>query len=411
VAVKFTHNGPQGDLIAQLRGAWIEMRYHFPSIANRWASESTGENVMFYESPSSSELEDWLRESFQVHRTATAAEVERKLMREPIIKMHYCASSSELLLQSEHIFLDGRGALYLFEAFFEALSSPAQDIKFGGESQRLTPALEDVVEMPKDSTDGQRTIARRMVGDMAPPAPITFPVPDVNLKHTREIHRRALKLDKATTAAAVKRCKQLGVSVTSAWHAAVTLATQRIQGHAGAAGETLATFTNFDSRRWATLPGFESCKHPVSCYYIAALSSTTPAGRDLPAIATELNHFYKTAFTPGGERLAAYPAFVGMVSQAFVNGPPPGSTPILSSLGILENFIGRSYGPQAQWELEDIWIGDFMLTANIETFLWTWKGRMVLSSCANTAFYTEHELDGYLGAVRDLLLTGLDVYA
>lgn len=49
-------------------------------------------------------------------------------------------------------------------------------------------------------------------------------------------------------------------------------------------------------------------------------------------------------------------------------------------------------------------MGVVMLSAEIETYLWTWRGRMTLSGCENETFYAEQDLERYVRAVKDVLL-------
>lgn len=56
-----------------------------------------------------------------------------------------------------------------------------------------------------------------------------------------------------------------------------------------------------------------------------------------------------------------------------------------------------------------MWLADTMMTAEIEAFLWTWKGQMVLSGSFNLAYYTKEEVQRWLLQIKEELFEGLDI--
>lgn len=61
------------------------------------------------------------------------------------------------------------------------------------------------------------------------------------------------------------------------------------------------------------------------------------------------------------------------------------------------------------WEIEDVWVADTMMTPEIEAFSWTWGGRMVLSECWNAAYYGEEDVTALLMKTVEFLGTGLEI--
>jgi hypothetical protein len=108
----------------------------------------------------------------------------------------------------------------------------------------------------------------------------------------------------------------------------------------------------------------------------------------------------------------------GTSFAAQVNGPPPSSIPLLSSVGVLDKYLGREFGEpergpgrgRGRWLIEDVWIAMTMLSAEIVAWLWSWDGEVTLSASWNEAYYTEEEAGRFLALLREELLTGLAVH-
>jgi hypothetical protein len=226
--VKFKYTGPSIDMEEALRAAWTKMRHLFPTIASRVASDNAGQQTMVYDSPSPAELEAWLEESFVFHDAITAAEIASNIVSRSCITLHYCPSSSELLLQAEHTYMDGRGTLYLLDSFFEALAHPEQNETFGDEVKSLPLALDDLIGWSECPSEEDRQLGLIMAGEYANPNPICLPVADIHLPPGNNL-RCTVTLNEATTTAVIQRCKELRITVTPAWHAAIALATRDIQ--------------------------------------------------------------------------------------------------------------------------------------------------------------------------------------
>lgn len=216
--------------------------------------------------------------------------------------------------------------------------------------------------------------------------------------------REQLKLSVALSDAVTKTCKERGFTVTSAWHTAVVRAVSEIQAAAGETGTTYASFTNYDLRPYFPA-SFNPRRQPISCYHVGAPLRVTPEGKSFDDISKEIRETYMTQCQP--ENILVFPAIGKMALQLFASGPPPSSTPVLSSLGIVDRFLSHSFGPH--WEVDNIWVADSMLSAEIEAFLWAWKGQIVLSGSFNLAYYTYAEVQDFLLQTKEEMLNGLGI--
>ena len=73
---------------------------------------------------------------------------------------------------------------------------------------------------------------------------------------------------------------------------------------------------------------------------------------------------------------------------------------------MVDEFVKRRYGA---WGVEEGWFGDTVTGPCLEHFMWAWRGRLVLNSCYNPAFYSPEEVEEFNKTVLEVLLDGLGV--
>jgi hypothetical protein len=395
----FKYSGPQTDLRAVLRKAWIDLRYYYPTIAT--LSEN---GTKIYESPDSLTLETWGDASFQTHNDITASEFFERLTKREYITLHYFPESHELLLQSEHHLIDGRGILFLWDRYYSLLGDQTE-VKFGDEAKNLPAVLDDWVEVANEVMPEDIATMQAQLAPLMRPAPIRMPVPNILLQPGNYL-RRELKLTVDVTSAVQDACKRQGISVTVAWQAAMIMATKSIQMEAGEIGNGFCSFTNFDVRPYFP-ESFDPRANPVACYSSGILAPVPAEASSFDEISAVLKQFYSELRANMSENMRLLPATIAVLSEAFKLGPPPGSVPIVSSIGILDKFLGRSFG--SSWEIEDIWVTVTLMSAEIEAYLWSWSGRLVLSGSCNAAFYQPSDIDNFLARSKHILLSSLHV--
>ncbi|KAJ2971816.1 hypothetical protein NQ176_g7512 [Zarea fungicola] len=394
--VKFQYKGDSRNVGDVLRNAWLEMRHKFPVIA----SQVVGSKKV-YEIANDHTLAAWLESSFRV-KTGTVNDAFKTMTNVPYITLNYFPASNEIMIASPHTYADGRGLLYLVDAFFAAASNPGT-FKFGDEHARLPPNEDTLLSLPEVITEGHYQKAGQTLGLLMQSDPIRMPVEDMTVP-PGEVSREELKISAPLSGRIVAACKDRGYTVTSAWHTAVVLAVAKLQAAAGQVGKVYSSFSNYDLR--SVFPSsFEPRHQPISCYHTGLPLAVTPEGKSFDAISSEIRSVYKTALSV--ETAASFPAVSKLAIDAFSAGLPPSSTPVLSSIGVLERFMGHSFG--SEWEIEDFWMADCMLSAEVEMFLWAWKGQVVLSGSFNLAYYTNDQVAELLQNVKQELLNGLAI--
>ncbi|KAK2022919.1 hypothetical protein LX32DRAFT_629096 [Colletotrichum zoysiae] len=393
------------DAEASLRRAWQAIRREFPCVGA--AVDPASRELVVHED--GADAEDWLRKSFRVHEGTTANELFSGFRSQFHMTLHYLRDTNQLLLQSPHTLIDGRGMLHLYHALFTALSTPAPDTgsraREAAGATNLSLPYDEWLDVPavaseKNSADAQSVFQRFLQQEK----PIRLPGVDFTATPRKPVHRD-LEVDEGTTSSIIAACKKRGISVTSAWHAALALATQKIQSAAGEEASSYVQFTTIDLRRYFPSP-FVARKHSI-----ASLQTALPLGADLDgdgtfeAVSRSLHAQYKTPFAFADNDFGYLGPYMATSRQILESGGvPPSSTPSLSSIGLVDEYLNGRYG---DWEVGDFWVSSTMMTGDFQMYLWTFKGKLTFSVCYNEAFYGAEQADSVMVSTRDEMIKGL----
>ncbi|KAH6654891.1 hypothetical protein BKA67DRAFT_518160 [Truncatella angustata] len=413
------------DLVPLLRKAWLQLRQQYPTLA-----AENHPNGKTYTSPLSSvEFEAWLDETFIVTPGKTSVEHWKTMVKTSKTTLHFFPEERQLFMQGEHHILDGRGVMNFWDRFFKFLASPAKEdlLKktYGSEIARLPPRSDDLLDM-KEIGPGRGE--QRALEILAPlttmQSPITVPVPRPLPPCSTRNAALEFQLSARTTGSIIAACKAQRLSVTAAWHAAVVLATQTIQAQRNSAasggtraevGKQFAAFGNFDLRRYfpvvdeAVLPDAYALSnhHGVLPYVVE------PDGKNFPEIARELAAFYQQDLPKAdAEVWSALGPMIRTMVPEFTVAQLEETTPALSSLGVVDNFIGSSYTDVEEkgiWRIEEVWFGDTVTGPWLECFMWAWQGRLSVNTCFNPAYYTRAEVNEWNQLVLEKMLNGLGI--
>jgi len=427
VTFNYTPSSPGGelsphDLAPLLRNAWLQMRQQYPTLA----AENHAEGNRYTSPSSSAELEAWLAATFIVSTGKTCAEHWKTMVKTRQMTMYLFPEERQLFVQGEHHILDGRGAMTCWDRFFRALASPTKEDMMktdGSEVSRLPPRSDDLLDMAeKEAGRGEQRALEILAPLDTMNAPINLPVP--HPLPPCSPHNAALKLQFSTrtTESIIAACKAQRLSVTAAWHTAVVLATQSIQAKsnsvpgAGAGGGTqFACFGNFDLRRYfpapvATCPpdAYTMSNHHCVLPYVVA-----PDGKTFSQVAREIDSFYQKDLPKADvEVWSALKPMIRMLVSQFTRMPLEDTTPALSSLGVVDKFIGSWYADaegKGGWRVDDVWFGNTVTGPWLECFMWTWQRRLSVNACYNPAYYTDAEVDEFNQLVLEKMLDGLRV--
>ncbi|ORY60969.1 uncharacterized protein BCR38DRAFT_443055 [Pseudomassariella vexata] len=390
-----------------------------------WAQ--TGPNTYSQPSPSSSaELEAWLAATFIVTPGKTSAEHWKNMIKTRQMTLYFFPEERQLFIQGEHHILDGRGVMNFWDRFFRALALPAKEDMMktdGSEISRLPPRSDDLLDMAENKPGrGEQHALELLAPLVTMNAPICVPVPHPLPPCSSRNATLELRLSSHTTESIIAACKAQHLSVTAAWHASVVLATQSIQAKRNSAsgagarvGTQFACFGNFDLRRY--FPASDATSLPdayaLSNHHGVLPYVVTPDGKTFSQVARELASFYQQDLPKAdAEVWSALGPMIRMLVPEFTRTPLEETTPALSSLGVVDNFINSLYVDaegKGGWRIEDVWFGDTVTGPWLECFMWAWQGRLSVNTCYNPAYYTHAEVDEFNQLVQEKMLEGLGV--
>lgn len=224
VSIKYSGDG-KIDVENALRQAWKDTRPDFPSIA---AVVDPGTQEMVVGSDDTAAVEEWLQKSFQVQDGITADELFSAFKSQFSITLHFLRDANALVIQAPHCLIDGRGILYLYHALFTTLSKQSRDhsngrLKTG--PPNLTKPYDDWLGVSALPSEKNVQDAQAIFQRFAQDKPIRLPGVDFGRQPRKAVHRD-LGLSEESTRAIVDACKRKGLTVTTAWHAALAMVVQ-----------------------------------------------------------------------------------------------------------------------------------------------------------------------------------------
>ena len=395
-------NLPASDKVAALQHAWTALRYDHPQIA---CTEQSDTNV--YEVPDEAALATWIKDTFIVEHSQTANNLLSTFNRSPSATLHYLPQTSEVAIHCSHSRMDGIGALHLLHQLFKALAEP-RSISFGTESKNLSPGLFDAAGIPTDVTPEIQQAVTGLITNLASSQP-SLGLPTIASNQIPgPTQRRELKFGTHKTDTVVKACKDRGLGITAAVHAALILATQQLSPPE-LAGRKYTSWCLVNLRPYCQ-PPYDSATYPVALYHGASVMSIAPSSFLQDAL--ELQSVYKQSWQPSQSTLLTNLShFIETLAPMLGQPPPPNieppSEPLLSSLGVVDRYIQPRYGDEV--EVNDFWMAIEMLTRQVELHVWTFHDDLTLSATFNENFYEGEFIESFLSRIQAILLKGLNV--
>ncbi|KAK3901902.1 hypothetical protein C8A05DRAFT_34406 [Staphylotrichum tortipilum] len=424
--VEFRVAGAQSDdLESRLRKTWRAMRYNSPSVA-----ALSGPKGKIYRIPNDVALADWETTTFKRHPPGTTAEkLFGSIDRAALITLHFLPGAGnapdahQIVLQAEHQNIDGRGVFYLIHRFWTVFTTPSllSTPPFGDEWTRLPPAMDDLLSLPAQPSPADHSLAAEWIAPLASVTPLGILIPashsPTQLPTTSL--RALLRLSQLETAALIAACKAHSLTVTSAWVAALALALAAAQTTSGQplpADAALVSFATCDMRRYFPHATFDPTSAPVACYHAAIPTALRIDGgkASFLDLAAEMKHeFHGGSVTAARGR--AWAPFVGLMGDVVVaaataagSGNARRSAPLISSLGVVDDFVEKSYdGEGGEVEVLDVWIADTMMSSTNLWMLHTWDGMLNLSVTYNEAYFPVGLMEGVLERIWEELRSGL----
>ncbi|RBR26099.1 uncharacterized protein FIESC28_01127 [Fusarium coffeatum] len=402
--VKFkNHDGLAPDQIeTSLRNAWSQTRRTQPQIAARHGE--TGKVIEIFRGQA---LDDWLSETFLVYRETTLDDIFRDSGSRRYATLFYFPTTRELTLQINHAWVDGRGALFFWDTFFSALANPSdapvtpEDVK-----KNLPVTIDTILDIPGGTSPEVLGPANKILERISTDNAIFTPAdsPDTPLKG---FFRRQRKLDPEVSSKVIAALKKRGMTVTAAIQVAFGIAVQEYQREkTGKAGDVWASCANIDARRFFPEEYTAELKR-VACHYTLLPLYVPISAETFDKTAIELSDYYRKALKhPDAEGALCVPAAMPLYMQTVAEGAAFLRTPLLTSLGIVEDFMGHRFG---EWEIEDFWLANTMMPPSVQVFIWTWRGQVVFGGSWNEAMFGADVIEGLLERTEDILSKGLQL--
>ncbi|KAL2833082.1 hypothetical protein BJY01DRAFT_98220 [Aspergillus pseudoustus] len=455
-------------VIHALRKAWVRLRYDHPTIASRVRYDVEEKRCFkVYEMLRDvDERERWLVETFKVVDEGVSGTEWCNndppvpdlptlfLIKSPRPPVSPTKSDdddngrfhADLILRSHHDIIDGMGALLLFSNLFAHAARAYTEAdkyklpKFGDEYTRLSPPLRVAAQIPSDlhpeHSARLREIRAFNAALRADVEIATLPFKS-DQKGPGKHQRAALTLPLAQTDRLLNACREAGLSITHAYHAAIALVVRDMQERRNE-NERIVRYISYSliNERARCGESYGSSAHPAAVYHSVSgralaidlvVSAAVGTGAGTGALAEDLEvkrgEYMETAkrvrdfyleIRSDKEHIFLVPSYWAMATPPH---PSDGKTPSvparnespsvsISSMGVLDKVIEHGHGV---FSLEDPWVTGEELGTGLGLFLGTWKGRLALSAAYNEAWHDEDGVMAFLESCNRVVFEGLGI--
>ncbi|KAL4861077.1 hypothetical protein BDV12DRAFT_208417 [Aspergillus spectabilis] len=392
---------PSDKIEDMLKKAWTQLRYEQPQLA---ATVNTKTRRKVYEVPDETELQAWLAATFIVSKAPNADELYATVR--PISKatLYYLPRSSELVFRVHHHIMDGTGILMFWDQYLGAIAAPREDkITFGDEPSRLAPSFGQALGVHDGPTPGEIDKITQILTAFSERAPGIGLASTVGRAPAGQSRQKRLLLSPEDTKAIIQVCKERGVTVTSAVHAAFIQAITKTPDP-NLPSSHYVTCIQFNLRRYLPHP-FNTPNYAAALYY-----TPLPFVQDLPSpfwsTADALNKAYTTTFRadPSSVRLIPHldRAMADAVQAPDFQDVPISHDPLPSSLGIIEQYLKREYGSTVS--VKDVSVGVDIVLGPSMFFISTFRDRLRMDYSFNDGYEDPVGIERFLESVRGVLL-------
>ncbi|KAI0520977.1 hypothetical protein F5B22DRAFT_33174 [Xylaria bambusicola] len=213
------------------------------------------------------------------------------------------------------------------------------------------------------------------------------------------------KLDTQKTTQVAVACRQMGIKVTSAVHAAIVRVTARFTQHP--LSKCFVAFVPVDLR-YALDETSTSETKAISKVVRLFTKSFKEIARDFAIVyVRDLIRFWSPLLI-AENRAGEFQESIGLLdlaepymqrTTALFNAPVPEGFPLFRpqnsavlarwSLLFTKEYVdeSRDRDKSPKLEIVDFWVGTEMLTRNVQFHVWSWDGSLRLGASFNTSFY------------------------
>ncbi|KAJ5332246.1 hypothetical protein MYU51_007413 [Penicillium brevicompactum] len=456
VSLSIAHNFKQGSrtelhVIDALRSAWLRLRYDHPTIAS-WVEENHEQKRCKKVYEAFSDVEDdphltWLKETFHVISTSQSGQQwcnsDPPLPRLPTIfllkhppKPQHNVFRVDVVLRSHHDVIDGIGSLHLLNNLIkyasQALDHPGnwRIPEFTDEWKNLSPPFRVAADIPEVLSPDQDLKLKSIVesNDAVREGVEIATLPFKLGPTVPGCHKRvSVKVPTADTEKLLLACRQIGASLTHAYHAALALVIRDAQQKSENERKVrYISYTLINERGHCKAP-YNSPQHAVSVYHsvsgrslaidltVPGLASPDPApGKtkdDFIRTVEDVKRYY-LSIREDEEHISFVPSYWQLSTPPYPPGledppiPPPNEKPSasISSLGVIDSIITPTNG---KFEVNDPWVSGEELGTGLGIFLGTYRGILGLSAAYNDAWHNEVDVREFLHKCHSVVVNNL----
>jgi hypothetical protein len=376
----------EADFIDRVRQAWIQILYEQPQLRSTF---DFAQSTCTYDSITDAILKDWVEETFLISESPYNAQGTRT---KPTLIIN--PTTREILYRAPHYYTDGIGMILLLSDLISHVAKPKVSPSFGDEKKNLAPNFETAAGISSPSINEVENAASLtnvfLKGQPSIGVPFTTAP---HAKHSFTEVRLSLKDSQLLVAA----CKKKGMTVTQAVHTTLLQSTSDLDTDAEG-----RTYTSLYTFNWRPHIKSENQKHRAAVYCGSLpMSIASPSSRSFSNLAAEVTTLYTDSARDEQMRKSHSSWWKCLLDIMIASGEPPKlNTPMLSSLGVVENFLGGADRKIEGIEVEDFKFGIDINGPVVGVSLWSWKGRVSLCSGWDEGAFGE-------GTVVKTLLKGI----
>ncbi|KAI9900213.1 hypothetical protein N3K66_004475 [Trichothecium roseum] len=447
-----------------LTKAWLALRYHHPTFAAQVVLDST---TMTFDKVYREEVGDWVQRTLvHVEDGQTGKEFSNSDPPAPdeatLFVTHPRKEEGveegavirrDLVFRSPHDIIDGVGTLQLFNKLAsliaDALSNgsgwaaPKPD---GSETKKLSPPFRVAANVPKQPSAGvqQRITDMAALATTPPPKVEVIGLPLIGEDNNAVVpgkHQRVdLTMGTDATQRLMTKAKEMGVTPTHLFHAAIAVVLRNMQERRDSARLVQYwSYTLVNDRPGCVAP-YDGPEYADAVYHSVSGerltvemevpaksnsndgdSSATKDDKGLFLRVTEQMRAFYQAVKDDKDHYAVAPYIATNATPALPPAhllqpggptppvPPPKKLPSvsISSLGRLDGVVAARQGGDV--EVRDPWVTGEELGNGVGVFLGTHRGEMSLSAAYNDAWRGREEVLGYLGRCVGIVGEALDL--
>ncbi|KAH6892524.1 LolU-1 [Thelonectria olida] len=424
-----------------LRRTWLVSRHLHPQLGALYPPISAQQkNVTI---PPLDPVE-WLKSSFTVHQGDAAVfksadDAVKTHHPTPTATAHWLPATSELLIRTTHLRLDGMGLFRLTHSFMTSLASVMRlglDADVNSYPSNITeptpsPGMGDATKIAEDGEPTPEYATKAIdefIGQYDKGKPgIALPIREGSEKSMPANTRRlSSTLDKTTTSAIREACKDNGISIATAVQTSLIRAVASFPQQSTSKDLLIRVATDL---RQLLAPHYNDPEYAVGLY-VASFPSCIPDGLDpkltFVQLAQKINPVFTTDLTNIAQDNKGRPVSFLKILEPYLNREfklltelPHDSaikrSPGLSSVGLIEKFLEREYsfgeGQSERVDIESMWIAVDNIGQLPAFHIFTFRDQMTLQACFNESYYEDGFMNDVIERIKVELVNGLGIRA